>query len=69
MKEFEFIIDQRETCWSRLWVTVDAENEKEALEKCKEGQYNVTDSQIVDFDGDILNEVIMNEHHDILYES
>lgn len=64
----ELIIDKLETCWSRLFVNVEAETKEEALEKYNKGEFEVTDSEILDFTGDVLDEIIMDENYDYLEE-
>lgn len=62
----KLIVDQLEPCWSRLWIDVKAETEEEAIEKYNKGDYITEDSMILDWTGDIQNEVIRNENGDIL---
>lgn len=62
----ELIVDQLESCWSRLWIDVEAETKEEAVEKYKKGDYIVTESEVLDWTGDIQNEVIMDEDYNYL---
>ena len=62
----KLIVDQLESCWSRLWIEVDAETEEEALEKYYKGDYITEDSIILDWTGDIQDEVIKDENGNIL---
>lgn len=67
MKYFEFIIDQKNVFWDRVYVEVEAETQEEALEKCKSGEYEITDYGDTEYTN-TLHEVIMDEHNNILWE-
>lgn len=64
----ELIIDKLESCWSRLWVNVDATSNEEAIEKYNSGNFQIIDSEIIDFTGDVLDEIIMDEHYNYIKE-
>lgn len=67
METFDFILDQKNVYWDRIYVEVEAETPEEALEKCKSGDYEVVDYGDPDH-VETLHEVIMDEHENILWE-
>lgn len=65
----KLIIDQRETVWTRLWVDVDADSIEEAVKEYHNGVFEIEDSELLEFTGEVLEEVIMDESHDIIKET
>lgn len=47
MEVFNLVVDQKSTIWERLYVTVEAESLKEAISKCRDGSYDISDSEVL----------------------
>lgn len=47
MEVFNLIVDEKRTVWERLYVSVKAESQAEALAKCMDGDYDIDDSEIL----------------------
>lgn len=79
MKQFDFTIEQKIITWEVLKVSIDAETEEEALERCKKEDYDdIYDSEICYDESRILepleNEcnstfIIRDNHGKCLYEN
>lgn len=44
---YKLIIDEKIEVWKRTYVNVEADNLKAAIEKCKEENYEITDTEIL----------------------
>ena len=64
----KLIVDQLEPCWSRLWIEVDAETQEEAVEKYNKGDYETIDSEVLDWTGNIIEEIIMDTDYNYIKE-
>lgn len=40
MKSYDLFIDEKHTLWTRTYVTIEADSLEEAVEKCKNGDYD-----------------------------
>ena len=45
MEVFNLTVEEKNTVWERLYVTVEAESLEEAIAKCNRGNYDVYDSE------------------------
>lgn len=45
METFDLIVDQKQSVWERLYVSVEANSLEEAIIKCSRGDYEVSDSE------------------------
>lgn len=47
METFNLIVNQKQSVWERLYVSVEANSLEEAAVKCSEGEYTINDSEIL----------------------
>ena len=69
MKKYNFYIDELRPIWWRYFVEVDAENEQEALEKAKNLDCDILDSDMLDT-AEYSNKIeIMDSNLNTLYSN
>lgn len=49
MEKYKFTIDEKVSIWKRIYITVEANNIEEAIEKCKDEEYEVEDSEYLNW--------------------
>lgn len=49
MEKYKLTIDEKVSIWKRTYVEVEANNLEEAVEKCKDEEYEVYDSEYLDW--------------------
>lgn len=49
MEKYKLTIDQKVSIWERVYVEVEANNLEEAVEKCKDEEYEVYHSEYLDW--------------------
>ena len=45
MNTYNFYIDELNQIWSRIYIKVDADTKEEAINKCLDGEYLITDAK------------------------
>ena len=45
MNTYTFYIDELNQIWSRIYIKVDADTKEEAINKCLDGEYSITDAK------------------------
>lgn len=63
MKTFDFTVERKVTAWEILKVSIDAESEKEAIEKCKNENYDCIYTSDIDYNYMDLVDPSDNEHN------